>query len=136
MRPLFAHRCGALVPPDRWRESTDYLYGVDLFNHGFFWEAHEVWEGLWHQAAADSLQRHFLQGLIQLAAARLKFEIGRREGCKRLLDRSTRHLATVAPAVEPGERFMGIDVHGLLADARAARDQDLSPQMALVPDSN
>jgi uncharacterized protein len=36
-------------PPDpqEWRACRDYLYGIDLFNHGFYWEAHEVWEGLW-----------------------------------------------------------------------------------------
>ena len=33
--------------PDDWRACRDYLYGIDLFNHGFYWEAHEAWEGLW-----------------------------------------------------------------------------------------
>jgi uncharacterized protein len=33
--------------PEEWRACRDYLYGIDLFNHGFYWEAHEVWEGLW-----------------------------------------------------------------------------------------
>jgi len=23
-----------------WRVSSDYLFGIDLFNHGFCWEAH------------------------------------------------------------------------------------------------
>src|SRR2546426_12089964 len=30
-----------------WRTLDDWLYGVDLFNHFYFWEAHEAWEGLW-----------------------------------------------------------------------------------------
>ena len=38
-------------PPESWRENADYLYGVDLYNHGYLWEAHEAWEGLWHKAA-------------------------------------------------------------------------------------
>ena len=49
-----------------------FLYGVDLYNHGYLWEAHEAWEGLWHQAKRDALQAEFLQGLIQCAAAALK----------------------------------------------------------------
>ncbi len=24
--------------------------GVDLFNHGYYWESHEEWESLWHAA--------------------------------------------------------------------------------------
>ena len=32
--------------PEDWRACGDYLYGVDLFNHGYYWEAHEAWEGL------------------------------------------------------------------------------------------
>ncbi len=31
-----------------WWNCTEYLWGIDLFNHGYYWEAHEVWEGLWH----------------------------------------------------------------------------------------
>ncbi len=31
--------------PEDWRSCPDYLYGIDLFNHGFYWEAHEAWEG-------------------------------------------------------------------------------------------
>lgn len=25
--------------PEDWRACRDYLYGIDLFNHGFYWEA-------------------------------------------------------------------------------------------------
>ncbi|MGH8654417.1 MAG: hypothetical protein ACREYE_20620 [Gammaproteobacteria bacterium] len=28
--------------PSQWRTSTDYLYGVDLFNYCYWWEAHET----------------------------------------------------------------------------------------------
>ncbi|HMC90499.1 MAG TPA: DUF309 domain-containing protein, partial [Gemmataceae bacterium] len=30
-----------------WQTARAYLRGVDLFNHGFYWEAHEAWEELW-----------------------------------------------------------------------------------------
>ena len=26
--------------------SDVFLWGLDLFNHGYYWEAHEAWEGL------------------------------------------------------------------------------------------
>ena len=60
-----------LLPPEMWRENEDYLYGVDLYNFAYWWEAHEAWEGLWHQA--EDTYRLFLQGLIQISAAHIKY---------------------------------------------------------------
>lgn len=28
------------VDPDRWHECRPYLFGIDLFNHGYHWESH------------------------------------------------------------------------------------------------
>jgi len=28
--------------------NPQWLYAVDLFNGGWYWEAHEAWEGFWH----------------------------------------------------------------------------------------
>ena len=30
---------------DDWKYNDDYLYGIDLYNYHFYWEAHEAWEG-------------------------------------------------------------------------------------------
>jgi hypothetical protein len=46
--------------------------GLDLFNHGYFWEAHEAWEEPWQGLRRDSAGALHLQGLIRLAAAALK----------------------------------------------------------------
>ena len=51
------------LPAERWSENDDYLFGVDLYNHGYFWEAHEAWEGLWQIGGHDASQATFLQGL-------------------------------------------------------------------------
>ena len=32
---------------EEWRDCEHYLYGVDLFNQGYWWEAHEAWEAVW-----------------------------------------------------------------------------------------
>ena len=34
------------VSPENWAKSHDHLYGC-LYNHAYWWEAREVWEGLW-----------------------------------------------------------------------------------------
>lgn len=68
--------------PDRWEACRPYLYGIDLFNHGYFWEAHEVWEGLWHASGRKGRTADFLKGLIALAAARLKLREGAERGVR------------------------------------------------------
>lgn len=106
----------AALPPARWRESEDYLFGVDLYNHGFLWEAHEAWEGLWHASKRDPSQARFLQGLIQCAAACLKIPMEQPAGLERLAELGSTKLEEVA-AESPG-RYMGLDA---LAFARAVR---------------
>lgn len=48
------------------------VWGMDLFNQGYYWEAHEAWEDLWRAAPRGSAEHSLLQGLILLAAAGVK----------------------------------------------------------------
>jgi len=68
------------INPQHWPESRAYLHGVDLFNHGYYWEAHEVWEGLWHAAGRSGRTADFLKGLIKLTAAGVKVRQGQPRG--------------------------------------------------------
>ncbi|MDE0481431.1 MAG: DUF309 domain-containing protein [Candidatus Poribacteria bacterium] len=61
------------IPPEMWKQNKAYLYGVDLYNFAYWWEAHEAWEGLWHQA--EDTYRLFLQGLIQVSASLIKYHM-------------------------------------------------------------
>ena len=65
------------MQPDTWQESTQYLEGIELFNHGYYWEAHEKWEGSWHAAGRAGAMGEFFRGLIKLAAAGLKVRQGK-----------------------------------------------------------
>jgi uncharacterized protein len=65
---------------DQWATNRHYLYGIDLFNAGYYWEAHEVWESLWHAAGRAGHTADFLKGLIRLAAAGVKVREGRPSG--------------------------------------------------------
>ena len=53
--------------------------GVELFDAGYYWEAHEAWEALWHAAGRRGATADVLRGLIKLAAAGIKVR-ERREG--------------------------------------------------------
>lgn len=59
-------------------------YGVDLFNHGLFWEAHEVWEAVWLASPPNSGRRQGLRALIQMANGCLKLAMGKPRALARL----------------------------------------------------
>jgi len=92
---------------DEWRLLDDWLYGVDLFNRFYFWEAHEAWEGLWAAAERDSAPSLLLQGLIQIAAALLKAHMGVLAGARRLSAEGVEKLRCAA-AVQP--TVLGLDL--------------------------
>jgi len=100
---------GALhLAAERWRENEPYLFGVDLYNHGFLWEAHEAWESVWHPSKPDRQQALYLQGLIQCAAAWLKIPMGQPRGLERLAELAAQKLGQVARAARG--RYMGLDL--------------------------
>jgi len=96
-----------------WRECEHYLFGVDLFNEGYWWECHEVLEGLWHAAGIGSEAGHVLQAVIQCAAAHLKASSDRPTGAKRLHEHSLRHANWC------GSRQLGLDLDDMVMDTRA-----------------
>jgi len=108
------------VDPARWGACADYLAGIDLFNAGFLWEAHERWEGLW-KASSDPLQRELLQGLVQLAAALIKVHLEERRGARGLAQAALERLRRVRDAAA-GERSMGLDCGALVAAVEGCFD--------------
>jgi hypothetical protein len=97
------------VGPDNWRGSEAYLYGLDLFNAGFYWEAHEAWEGLWHACGRRGTTADFLKGLIKLAAAGVKHREGQPRGVASHACRAA-DLFRAAGA----DPFLGLSVAGLI----------------------
>jgi hypothetical protein len=78
----------ALTDAD-FAQNQTYRYALDLFNQGYYWEAHEAWESLWHAAGRTGVTADFLKGLIKLAAAGVKATEGRPLGI-------TRHATSAA----------------------------------------
>jgi predicted metal-dependent hydrolase len=95
-----------------WSDSEDYLYAVDLYNFGYWWESHEVFEGLWHACGRRTEAGNFFQALIQLAAANLKHLLGRELAVRNLTQRGLERLQKVPP------QYMGIDTRRLAVDFR------------------
>ncbi len=70
------------VRADQWQDSPAYLRGIVLFNAGYYWEAHESWEALWHAHGRRGPTAKLLQALIKLAAAGVKVREGRTAGVR------------------------------------------------------
>jgi hypothetical protein len=99
------------LDPDRWFESDVYLYGVDLFNHGFYWEAHEAWESLWLAAGRRGPTAIWLKALIKLAAAIVKLREGSSIGALRHALRVQQLLAELKTAApEVADRYCGAEI--------------------------
>jgi predicted metal-dependent hydrolase len=78
--------------------------GIEHFNAGRFWHAHESWESLWLRAAGE--EKEFLRGLIQLAAAYHHVQRGTTSGAARLFVSALERLARSAPGTLAIERDM------------------------------
>jgi len=102
-------------------EKKLYLDGIALFNDHEFFEAHEVWEDIWHEAYGTKFE--FYQGMIQCAVALEHYARSNPRGVLSLYDSYCRHFKDV-PDV-----FMGLNVKSFLQRMRAA----LSPILEANP---
>jgi predicted metal-dependent hydrolase len=76
--------------------------GIQKFNKGFFFEAHDVLEDLWHDYREDD--RSFLQGLIQVAVGFYHLEGGNLKGARSQLSKG------IAKLLEYGQHHQGIEL--------------------------
>jgi len=72
-----------LESPDDIATHVLHRHAIDLFNHGYYWEAHEAWEGLWLAVGKSGPVADLLKGLIKLAAAGVKAREGNVAGMVR-----------------------------------------------------
>lgn len=98
--------------PEEWRTLDDWLFGVDLFNAHYFWEAHEAWEGLWAVVRRGTAPSLLLQGLIQISAALLKAHQRNSAGIRVLSREGLEKLRAVR---SPTGSLMGVDLAKAIA---------------------
>lgn len=87
--------------------SEEFRWGIDLFNHSYYWEAHEAWEGLWHAAKGNTGNRLFFKGLILLAAAGVKIRENKRPAAARHAGRAVTTFRQLPPG---SDRLVGIEI--------------------------
>ena len=116
-----------------WRQNETWLDAIDLFNAGYYWEAHEAWEALWHAGGRKGPTADLLKGLIKLAAAGVKASEGRPAGVRQHARRAAELLAS---ARSQGASAWGLSFDEVQAAAQqiAAEGNFAPPRLLLTPD--
>src|SRR6195256_6087585 len=99
--------------------TTGLEHGIELFNGGHYWEAHEVWERDWmpDRKGSDS---GFYKGLIQVAAGCLHYTRHNRRGTVNKWRSGAGYLRAYSPVhrgVSLGPLLRSVD--GMLAAMEA-----------------
>jgi hypothetical protein len=105
------------IQGDHWAQSAAYLRGIALFNAGYYWEAHESWELLWHAHGRRGATADLLKGLIKLAAAGVKVRQHQRHGIITHAQRAAAHFA--AARDQGGRNQLGLNLDDWVATAQA-----------------
>ncbi len=92
-----------------------YLKGIEHFNKCEFFDAHEIWEDLWHEQQGEA--NKFVQGLIQFATALHHFEASNLKGARIL------YLGGVELLTPYGQKYWGLPVAKLLVQMKAVMGQ-------------
>lgn len=100
-------------------DSDIFRWGLDLFNHGYYWEAHEAWEGLWQVADRGGPLRMLFKGLILLSAAGVKIREGKQAAAVRHAGRAAGLLHRLVNE-DAFERALGMSPAALSEQAAAA----------------
>ena len=92
-----------LDPKDEARLFHD---GLRLFNESDWFEAHEVWEDIWHMASGE--KKRFYQGLIQCAVTIEHLRRGNPRGALNV------HQSALGKFIDLPPTYMGVNVKQLL----------------------
>jgi hypothetical protein len=101
-----AHRTPLTAP----EAQKAFRLGIEEFNSGRFFEAHEAWEDIWLRSPEP--EKTFLQGVIQIAAAFHHHSRKNLRGTRTLLEAGLGRLEAFP------NTYRGIDLAALRAEAR------------------
>ncbi len=105
--------CKCHLEDHNWQECEAYLYGFDLYNFGYLFEAHEAWESVWMKQNKSKPSKEFVQMLIHLAIAAYKWRIGNLVGVKGQSLKAFKKLEKIKLQLPNKERLFGLSFDGL-----------------------
>ena len=99
---------------ENWHSCEEYLYGIDLFNHGFWWEAHEALETVWVAAGGRYTETGaFIQGIIQITVAHLKWFQGLHDTATRMALKGLEKMQRI------NDIYLGIECDSFRSDVES-----------------
>ncbi len=118
--------------------TRDFGRGVELFNRGRYFEAHQEWDKLWLGEARDTPPKLFIQGLIMVAGAFAHMRKNEYPGAVKLLEKGIKRLAEYRNI---GTGLMDVDgfldaLNALYAKLRAeggAAPEAATPKIRTIP---
>jgi len=93
--------------------------GIILFNEGMHIEAHEAWERVWVNLA-ETPEKHFIQGMIMIAAAIHKYKKKEYPGTTKLLEKGLNYMK------ENKAADVGLDKDAFITEVESFREKFLS----------
>ncbi len=106
------------MSPSADEEARHFHEGISLFNSGQWFEAHEVWEDIWHMA--EGTRRRFYQGLIQYTVTIEHIRRGNPRGVRAV------YQTCIEKFVGLGDVYMGVRVAYLLDELKVLVDPVLA----------
>ncbi|SHJ06089.1 hypothetical protein SAMN02745165_01446 [Malonomonas rubra DSM 5091] len=111
-----------------WQQCDTYLHAIDLFNQGYWWEAHELLKQVCYCVGRESQIGSFLEAVIQIAAGELKSFMQEKQGAQALIERGLSGLKAPQPV------FLGIDVEAFRNAVSSCHNaaENVFPRIKLV----
>ena len=114
-----------------------FLKGLELFNHGEYFECHEVIEDLWLEVPESDPNRDLYKGVIQAAAAIYQWDRQILSGARGLYRTSVKYLEKYRPeALGLNTKKLALEMKLLFADldrwdgrSEVPRDKKLTPKL-------
>lgn len=106
----------AAITRTDWHKHEDFLFGIDLYHHGYLWESRRIWRGISAATSEDCLETSLLGALVMNSAAQIRAHRGNAQGA-RTYSQSARWYAARIRSIGydgAGNRFMGFDIGDLI----------------------
>ena len=92
-----------------YKNNTDYLFAIDLINHGYYWESHVYFEAIWHAHNRRGNVANYCKAMVKISAGAIKYKQGRINSATRLFNGAVDIFNNL-----PNTFFLGIKINELI----------------------
>ena len=94
---------------DNFFKHKDYLFAIDLINHGYYWESHVYFEAIWHAHNRRGNIANYCKAMVKISAGAIKHKQGRISSAERLFNGANKIFNNL-----PNTFFLGIKTTELI----------------------